>query len=467
MQNIFYEVQSLDKRCYEVFGLSEDLLMENAASALAFEIAKVAKEQSKILFLCGTGNNGADGIAAARMLTGAFDVSIYLTDEPKSQMAKLQIKRAQFLHVKIVQTLEEADIYVDCIFGSGLKKEMPKSIVSLLEHINDQEGFKIACDIPSGIEANGNITHNAFRADVSVTMGALKEALFSDGAKDFVGEIKIANLGLSQKNYEIQSDTYLLQESDLCLPNRAKKSVHKGNFGHANIICGQKEGASILCSMAAFNFGAGLVSVTCEKECNNLPPYIMQSKQIASNANVLVMGMGLGAIKKEKISKYLLEIPKAVLDADMFYEKSMKEILNFKKELVLTPHPKEFCALLKILKLADVSVEMLQKDRFHYVRIFAKAYPQVVLLLKGANTIITCKEKLYVNPLGSAKLAKGGSGDVLAGMIGALIAQGYSCLDAAINASIAHALAAKATKFADYALSPLDICEEIKWLQKR
>jgi hydroxyethylthiazole kinase-like uncharacterized protein yjeF len=134
------------------------------------------------------------------------------------------------------------------------------------------------------------------------------------------------------------------------------------------------------------------------------------------------------------------------------------------QNIVLTPHPKEFVSLLKLCDIADISVEELQNNRFLYVKEFCKKYPNVVLLLKGANVIISSNEKIYVNSFGNATLSKGGSGDVLSGLIGSLLAQGYNSLDAAINASLAHAMAARNYPKNNYSLTPSDLVEEIRKL---
>jgi hydroxyethylthiazole kinase-like uncharacterized protein yjeF len=464
MKNLFFEVNTLDKRCYEKFYLSEDILMENAANALCQEIRVHAVQNAKVLFICGAGNNGADGIAAARRLFGELDVSIYLPHGVKSNMAKLQLERAKSLHVKMEEEIKTADIYVDCIFGSGLNKELDTKTVQIIEELNEAQGIKIACDIPTGIDSVGYIKQVAFRADVTITMGALKEALYSDNAKDFTGEIKVGNLGISQKNYEKPSQTFLLEDSDMRLPYRNKKDTHKGSFGHVAILGGEKEGASILAATAALNFGAGLVSVVSKKDIL-LPPYLMKSEGVASHFSVVVAGMGLGKIDDVFLYDSLLAHAKPlVLDADIFYDDIIIKILKEKEDVVLTPHPKEFCSLLKILGLGDIDVAEVQKERLKWVKEFSQRYPKIVLLLKGANTIITHNKTYYINSQGSQRLAKGGSGDVLAGMIGSLIAQGYSILDATISASLAHAKAANNIQYADYALNPIDICEGIRWL---
>ncbi|MGJ0339238.1 NAD(P)H-hydrate dehydratase [Aliarcobacter cryaerophilus] len=461
MKKIFDEVRSLDKRAIEEFHLTEDILMENASLGLKNYITKKFKKNSSILIVCGSGNNGADGISLARLLQKKFEVSLYLMNEPKTEIGKLQLKRAKSINVNFVNQIFQADIVVDCLFGTGLNKELDEDSVSLINSLNNLNSFKIACDIPSGLNSLGQITQTAFKADITITMGALKTALLTDIAKDFVGKIKVANLGLPEDIFQIETNKYLLQKSDLKLPLRDIQNSHKGTFGHVNIVSGEKIGASIIASQASFAFGAGLVTIVSQNE-KNIPCNIMQSKSVSENCTAIALGMGLGEIESLKLEEILqLNIPK-VLDADIFYNPLIVKYLD--ENVVLTPHPKEFISLLKLTNIASISIEELQDNRFLYVEKFCKIYPKVTLLLKGANVIISKNDKIYVNIFGSSKLSKGGSGDVLSGLIVSLLAQGYTSLEAAINASLAHTIAAKKYKNNNYSMSPQDIIQGIKIL---
>lgn len=461
MQKIFDEVNSLDKRCYEKFALSEDILMEHAASSMYDFIESKFEENKSILIVCGSGNNGADGIALARLLHKKYDVNLYLAKEPKSTMAKIQLQRAKSLDIKIVKEIFEGDIIVDCLFGTGLNKPLDEKSINLLNTLNSYNSYKIACDIPSGIDNLGQVKTIAFEADTTITMGALKTSLFSDIAKDYVGEIIVANLGVQREVYEVDTNKYLLDESDMKLPFRNKKNAHKGTYGHLNVYVGDKKGAGIISSKAAFGFGVGLVS-TVSYENLDLPYHIMQSQNISENCTAIAIGMGLGKYERNEIREILnSKIPK-IIDADLFYDKIVLECFN--QEVVLTPHPKEFVSLLKLCDIANITIDELQNNRFLYVEKFCQKYPNVVLLLKGTNVIISQKDKLYVNSFGSAVLSKGGSGDVLSGLIGSLLAQGYKPLDSAITASLAHAIAGRNYSKNNYSLIPSDLVEEVKKL---
>ncbi len=463
MKNVYKEVSSLDQKCYEIYHLSEDLLMEHAAIGLKNTIPKRAKD---ILIVSGPGNNGADGIALARMIqTGYERVVLFLPFGVKSKMAKIQLERAQSVGIEVVDKIFEADVIIDAIFGSGFSRELDEQTLQIIQTLNSYESYKIACDISTGIDIFGNIKQNAFIADTTVTMGARKVALYSDMAKDYAGDILCANLGVNDALYEDKTDIFLLEKEDLKLPKRTQKNCHKGNFGHLNVIAGKKVGAGIIAAKAAYAFGAGLVTVV-ENEPYSVPYELMSSTTLSTNATAICMGMGLGnQYDNSYLSKFLIyhDLP-VLIDADLFYHTILKEVLDTKKELVLTPHPKEFASLLKITGFGDISVSQIQEDRFGWVEKFSIKYPDLVLVLKGANTLISHQGKIYIQSFGSNVLSKGGSGDVLGGLIASLLAQGYSLLDAAISGSIAHALSAKNFSKNNYALTPHDLIEGVQCL---
>ena len=290
-------------------------------------------------------------------------------------------------------------------------------------------------------------------------MGALKLSLFTDVAKDFVGKIKVANLGVQRELYEENSDIYLLEKQDLHLPKREQKNTHKGTFGHLCVVIGEKQGAGKISLKSAFNFGVGLVTALSKN--NNFSSSIMNSNTLPYNTTAIAIGMGLGT---KEIPKFVLKTNLPILvDADMFYKQEILEFLD-KKNIVLTPHPKEFVSLLKLANLATIGVNEHQNNRFKYVKLFCQKYPEVVLVLKGANVIIAQNKKIYINSLGSAVLSFGGSGDILSGLISSLLAQGYEPINAAISGSLAHTIGGLKYKYNDFSLTPNKLIKQIKRL---
>lgn len=562
MQKIFYDTRELDKVARDAYGLTEDIMMENAAAALErqgsehfFSPDNKYINRPCVLILAGGGNNGADGYTLARRIVQhKIDVAVCQVHEPKSAMCALQADRAKKAGAIFIspydldEWIERASfdlrVVYDCVFGSGFHGTLDAMAAAVIASANKIDGaYKIACDLPTGCGAsdckaanNSGIDKNcsqgqeaaAFRADTTVTMGALKLALYSDAAKDACGKTVVADLGVSRSNFESAMQAQnaaaalpcaqLLEPADARLPLRDKKqNSHKGTYGHTAIFAGTKPGAAVIAGHAALKFGSGLASlvpVAGKINFENVADFeLMVADTIPQNATALVAGPGIGRPDdfgltgncpqaneaaasidcSRSISSGIDKNPSqdqkaaastdsslatvfgalksstlpAVLDADIFYWPQIKDLLAAKKNVVLTPHPKEFAALLKNLGLGDYTVAQVVERRLELAKEFCAAFPGATLLLKGANVLIASKlqgeeePRVYINALGTSALAKGGSGDVLAGMIAALLAQGYLPLEAAVTASIAHASASHAFDGKDYSLTPFDLIDAI------
>ncbi|NLK46006.1 MAG: NAD(P)H-hydrate dehydratase [Treponema sp.] len=498
MKSLFFDTRVLDDRIKNEFCLTEDILMENAAMSLEERIRIFCNSLNDkylhkvdVLIVCGSGDNGADGLVLARRLKNKvfnnllIEPCVFQVLSPKSNGCKTQRKRAEKIGVKFVENIFDAHIVVDCLFGSGFHGKLDKNMKNLIDSLNLLKGFKLACDVPSALDCAIKGEGNAFVAEETVTMGARKISLFLDDAKDYTGKIITASLGISDSVFEdtFTSDAFLLEESDLKLPSRKFMNVHKGCFGHTAVVAGNKKGAALIAASAAFRFGAGLVSLidfSKEKSGFNVPSEFMISEFLPKNATALALGMGLGQENCD-FEPYLdllkNENLPVVLDADIFYYENLPEILSLRSRLnaktIITPHPKEFAVLLKNCGLADVSSIDIQKNRLDYAKTFCNFYKNIVLILKGSTSIICLHSKKancfesYFNPHGLSNLSKGGSGDVLSGLAAALLAQNWNAKAAAIQSSLAHALASKkaAQKFSSYALTPQLLIDEISLLE--
>ncbi len=437
--------------------------MEHAATAIATYVAQNCTLGSKVLVVAGSGNNGADGIAVARLLEGDFSVELMLPYGVGSKLTELQFKRATATRVEICSAVaSEYSVVVDALFGSGLSRELDLDCVELIETLNSLDALKIACDVPTGVNRDGLILSSCFKADVTITMGALNRSLFSDMAKDMVGEIVVASLGVSRSKYEVESNWKLLDRSDLKLPYRDREDVHKGSFGHLGVVCSAAmSGAAIISAKSALKFGAGLVTLLSHEQIDK-PYEIMCSYSLPPTLTAIAVGMGLGCEHSLlELGDMLSNTLPLLLDADMFEHPMLLELLK-RKNVVITPHPKEFVKILKRSALAKIDTDQLQKNRFFYVQLFSQKYPNITLLLKGANVIIAQNDSYYINPHGTSVLAKGGSGDVLSGMIGALLAQGYSPLHSAIHGSLAHTQAALSYSANSFSLSPSNLIDALE-----
>lgn len=466
MQKLFQETLTLDDLAREQYELTQEIMMEHAANRISQLVRQLTDQKReeipplpKIVIFCGAGNNGADGYALARMLQADFNVIVYEVFPAKTALALLQKRRALKVGVTLLELdaplLDkmsfDADIYIDAILGASQKGEYCPFLIKLIAMLNEAPGIKIACDLPTGMPKN------PIKADYTVTMGALKERLFFDDMKDFIGEVIVADLGISRHLYERETASYLLELKDLKLPHRNHHDSHKGSYGFVSIIKGDQSGASILAAKAAMTFGAGITALVGD---GDKPFEIMQMSEISPKTTAVAAGMGLG--NKEIDIPKLRDYP-IVIDADLFTHKALLPLIKEKKDLILTPHPKEFSALLDLVGLGNYTIAEIQQNRFALVRKFTQEFP-VVLVLKGANTLIAQGGFLYVSTLGTNHLAKGGSGDVLAGMITALLGQGYLPIDAAIQGVLAHSIAARGLNMNDYAMTPLDLIAALKTL---
>lgn len=487
MQYIFTDTRPLDAACRASYALTEEIMMENAAMNLERVMrgdsrAAPTGARRRVLILCGKGNNGADGYALARRLRPDCDVAVLQCAPPQSELCKTQAERAARCGVRTfsvrdfpAELLQSAAVAVDCVYGSGFHGELDETTRSVMDDVNKADCLKISCDVPSGISEDGNAANGTFRAHVTVAMGALKLSLFSDVAKDLVGTVVCGDLGVGRGLFESASATVrpaaaLLEESDLVLPERSANNVNKGSFGHAAVASGEKRGASVLAARAALSFGAGLVSLVDSRPGGDLAsvsvcyPELMVSSQIPQNTTAIAFGMGLGSMGAVNPYFDLLsertDIP-CVVDADALKSGRLAPFLAARKgNTVLTPHPKEFKEMMRNTGCGDIPLSECVLSRPKLIEDFCRAFPKTVLLVKGANTMIGCFDantfRLFVNPHGSPALAKGGSGDVLSGMICALLAQRRSPLDAALNASLAHALAGRRAK-STYSLTPQEL----------
>lgn len=459
MQSVYDNSPELEQIAKDQYCIPDFLMMEHAAKFMADFVYNLDSVQAKInagnlpdiIILCGKGNNGGDGFALARLLQGKLFVTVLCPDDPTSQEAIAQYKMCKRLGIKIINEVEDystkPDVVVDCLFGTGFYGELPPKYEAILSKLNEMTGVKVACDIPSAL---------AFKADYTITMGVQKFQLYTDAAKEFCGKIIVTDLGISKIRFEepvaqdlLDEDTialmpfpsaYLIEKSDMKLPVRSNPATHKGNYGHTAIFAGAKSGAGIMAATAAMNFGSGLTSIISTPMSNldqfKLSPELMLTDKIPEKTTCVVIGPGLGVeddpVPEDPLAQFISWFtstpnPTCVLDADIFdfiELKSLLEELNNVEggKIILTPHVKEYEKLVD--KVPNVS-----------------SLQNVTVVRKSANTFITSGGEMFIVADGGPSLAKGGSGDVLAGMIAALLSQGYSAKDAAITACEAHAIA--------------------------
>ena len=486
MQPVFQNPSQLEKLVKEKYAVPEFLMMENAARSMADFILE-QEAAHKVVIVCGKGNNGGDGYAVARLLQNKREVSVICVEPPAAEEAKAQYEMCRRLGVPVTSInsdnpvipgldpgiFSKADILVDCLYGTGFHGTLSEPAATIIAQMNKSRAIKIACDIPSGL---------AFNADYTITMGSQKLALYSDKAKAVCGKIIKAELGVDSKLFELTESitpaAHLVEPTDLVLPLRKNRAAHKGTYGHTAVFCGEKSGAAIIAATAAINFGSGLTSLIKNSEKSDLAqfkisPSMMLSDSIPKKTTCIAAGSGFTEYSfevAEQIKKWFgaQKSPAAVFDAGMVtapeFPSLLKELNNYDgARIVLTPHLAEFSALMKNLG-EETDVASLAEDpelKIKLGKIINERFPKTTVIIKSANTFIAGGNEVYIVADGPQSLAKGGSGDLLAGLTAALLAQGYTAKDAAITAVEHHALIASQLGPESYSLTPEKFIERI------
>ncbi|MEO0272447.1 MAG: NAD(P)H-hydrate dehydratase [candidate division WOR-3 bacterium] len=458
------QMRQADELTVKKIGVNSFQLMENAGKSLAEEIINRFNKtlsEKRIAVFCGKGNNGGDGFVAARYLAKIAELTkvfiLAKESEYKGDAAEALTKLKEcgvnpIDAFDFLKSEEEFDIYIDAIFGTGFKGELEGIFYEVINKLNEKEGFKVSCDIPSGVNGEtGEVANVAFKAHLTCTFAFPKTGLLLYPGRHFAGEIKICNIGIPENI--VESNTYLLEKRDIkqTLPAYLGNE-HKGSCGKVLIVAGSREytGAAYLTAEACVNSGAGLTYLLVPDEIRP----IMQSKlnevivisyknyrdfekQLQRDYNAIIFGPGLGRNSFTiKALKTILNRPTTmVIDADGIWALSQIQALSL-NNVIITPHPGEASFLIRNLKASEID-----KNRINVSLNLANALKAVVVL-KGAPTVISNGEKVYINPTGNPGMAVGGMGDVLSGIIGAFLPRMRNTLQAACAGVYIHGLAA-------------------------
>ena len=465
------QVKELDQYTIQYEPIESIDLVERAATMFVHEFCRHYSKQIRIIIFAGQGNNGADALAIARLLTEeSYRVETYLfnptehlsEDCERNKRRLLDMERVDF--TEITQDFEppelsEHDVVIDGLFGSGLNRPLTGGFASVVSYINQSEAKIVAIDIPSGLFGEDNRKNNPnaiVKADMTLTFGFPKLAFFFPENASYVGRWKILDIGLHPDAIDQTRTPYnFLEEEDIAyslLPR--DRFAHKGIFGHALLIAGSKGkmGAALLAAKACLRSGAGLLTAHIPARGESVfqtafpeamlsfdehPDHLSTPPELDAYA-AIGMGPGLGTHPESSaaIERILRSASKpVVIDADAInILASNKEWLkDVPQHSILTPHPKEF------ERLAGESANSY--ERLAKARAFASDH-KVCLVLKGAYTAIcTPIGNVYINSCGNPGMATAGSGDVLTGIILGLLAQGYFPESAAVIGVFLHATA--------------------------
>lgn len=456
-------IREAERRAME--NVSSMHLIENAAKVCFEEL----KDFDSVRVYCGKGNNGSDGYATAILLKKhGKRVEIVPVADPESPECQLLYKKAVEEEIPVTQGVtfptEDFDCSLDAIFGIGVKGEITDSnIIRAIETINASDGYVVSCDVPSGMDSDtGKACGISVKADKTVTFTAPKRGMLSNESVDLCGEIVIAEVGIPVDYNTITESTCVPLTKKLMktmIPARSRYS-HKGTFGTAVIIAGSKtmSGAAAMAAMAAVRSGCGMVKIIApEPICPvlnilvkeaivipvphqngvMLPSLTHEAIDAVKTANSVLVGCGIGKGSHEVLISNVLNAASCpvIIDADGINALSGKMNIVQNKNVLLTPHPKEFS------RISGYDISLIESRRIQTADKFARENG-INLLLKGARSVITYGgQNKYVCPLATSALSKAGSGDILAGIIVSFAAQGLSLIDSAATGCFIHAYA--------------------------
>ncbi len=461
------EMQEMDRRTIENFGIPGMVLMENAGrGATRFFLRQFPDiKNQQVGVIAGRGNNGGDGYVMARYLkqTGT-DVRVYLLATASSVRgdAATNLQFLKPLDIPLVEVpdkssfsrhqseMAELDVWIDAILGTGLKSDVKGFFKTVIEFINGLNKPVFAVDIPSGLNSDtGQVCGACIQAVATSTFAFAKTGHAIHPGPQYTGALDIVDIGIPSPIVEEVAPRQHLLTKDLiqsCLPPRLP-DAHKGTTGHLLVVAGStgKTGAAAMTSISALRSGAGLVTLGIAQSLNavlesqvmeamtaplpEIQPGVLgesaftQIKNLMEGKKCVALGPGLGQAAKTKklVCKIIASSPiPVVVDADGLNNLAGRTpiLKSARVPVILTPHPGEMA------RLADTGVSAVQQDRIKCARDFAEAH-KVHVILKGARTVIAHPDgRVFINPTGNAGMASGGMGDVLTGIIAGLIAQG-------------------------------------------
>jgi len=488
-------MRQIDSCAINEIGIPGIVLMENASR----EVLKylLGKAEDNFCIICSKGNNGGDGFALARQLFvmgKRVEVFIVGGDQGMSSDCRINYEAAKGTGIEIIsidsedgivelnRAMDECDLAVDAIFGTGLTRNVEGIYSSVIDAVNAHAIFVAAIDVPSGLNSDtGKIAGNCIKADATVTFELYKKGFLYYKAQKYTGEIVPVKIGIPEKAVlKYHNREYILDAA--MIRNKVKvrdRYSHKGDFGRVLIIAGTEgyAGAAYICTTSAVRSGSGLVTLACEQQIRNmLSQRLTEAMTLSleerskleghiSSSDAIAIGPGLGNSRETlELLRNVLENARCpvVIDADGLNAlKYNLELLDSRKcEVVITPHPGEMA------RLSGYEIGYIEENRSEVAKEFALKHG-VTVLLKGYNTIITDGNELFYNPTGSSAMASGGMGDCLTGIIASFLGQGYDTLTAACLAAYIHGYSGDILSEELYSVNATHVMEEIPYAIKK
>lgn len=497
------EMKSLDEQAIREYGLSAEILMENAGIAAYSVIQKeVGVKDKRFVVFCGSGNNGGDGLVLSRKLasSGAL-VTVFLLGSPEklSSVSKLNLDRVfkqgvEVLELKHINQIVEisllkADAIIDAIFGIGISRPVTGLHKEIIKEINGSNKVIFSIDIPSGVNGDtGEVMGEAVKASYTITFGLPKIGLFAYPGAQYAGKLYISHISFPAKLTECDEIKTFLNIPEK-IPER-REDGHKGDFGKALFIAGSSSftGAPFFSSMAFLKSGGGVSYLAApksiiyfasalSKEVVLLPQEETTSKSISyknlkkliefsDKVDVVSIGQGLSLDDETErlFEDFVIRVQKPIIidgDGITFVSRNKEIIMKRKFPTILTPHIAEFA------RLSGKPLGEISKFKFALIKDVAKELNSIIVL-KGAYSLISNGEEVFINPTGNCGMATAGSGDVLDGTIAAFLAAGLPPIEAARTAVFIHGLSGdlKAKVIGRDGLTAKDILEGLPFAIK-
>lgn len=482
---------NIDKQTIDEYNMPGIILMENAAEQIFRNIRTLG---NRYIIFCGNGNNGADGLAIGRKLIfDNKDVLFILLKPRKNPTEEFQVNfnilKSLKVNMMIIDDIDKLDeiqhliedfpIVIDSIFGIGLDRKLNDFYFKIIDIINNSNKKIIAVDVPSGLDADsGRPLGSAVKAHITYTVEVIKKGFIEYSALEYLGDLKVIQIGIPENVKQANNENIYALSRESYRNKLIKRKIygHKGNYGRAVLVAGSIGclGAARLATESCIRSGAGLTTLITSSEGRKLLSGSLvegmlatfedneKVKYLLSKADAVAFGPG---IKEDEESMKLLEeiiidSPSSIIiDAGgiNLLSKNKKCLCAVKDKVILTPHPGEMA------RLIGKDISYVEKNRIECSRAFAKQY-KCIVLLKGYNTVITDGKNVFINKTGNSKMASGGMGDTLTGIITALVAQGYSNMDATLLGAYIHGLAAEYSARDRYSIIARDLIESIPFV---
>ena len=482
---------NIDKQTIDEYNMPVIILMENAAEQIFRNIRTLG---NRYIIFCGNGNNGADGLAIGRKLIfDNKDVLFILLKPRKNPTEEFQVNfnilKSLKVNMMIIDDIDKLDeiqhliedfpIVIDSIFGIGLDRKLNDFYFKIIDIINNSNKKIIAVDVPSGLDADsGRPLGSAVKAHITYTVEVIKKGFIEYSALEYLGDLKVIQIGIPENVKQANNENIYALSRESYRNKLIKRKIygHKGNYGRAVLVAGSIGclGAARLATESCIRSGAGLTTLITSSEGRKLLSGSLvegmlatfedneKVKYLLSKADAVAFGPG---IKEDEESMKLLEeiiidSPSSIIiDAGgiNLLSKNKKCLCSVKDKVILTPHPGEMA------RLIGKDISYVEKNRIECSRAFAKQY-KCIVLLKGYNTVITDGKNVFINKTGNSKMASGGMGDTLTGIITALVAQGYSNMDATLLGAYIHGLAAEYSARDRYSIIARDLIESIPFV---